>query len=166
MKLGKMLLASVAIVLPLMAAPSYVAQINKGFKQETIDSAKYVKFISPATLHKWMNQNKDFTIIDVREKDETTAVQIDWPDTDFIPRGVLEDRIHEEVNVNPNTFNPNDVYVMLCRTGHRATLAGAKLVKYFHFKHVYVLKGGIFAWMKAGYPVIDGRYMLKFKLVK
>jgi rhodanese-related sulfurtransferase len=166
MKFGKMLLASVAVVLPLMAAPGYVAQINKGFKQETLDCAKYVKFITPATLNKWMNQNKDFTIIDVREKDETTAVQINWPDTDFIPRGVLEDKIHEEVNVNPNTFNPNNVYVMLCRTGHRATLAGAKLVEYFHFKHVYVLKGGIFAWMRAGYPVIDGRYMLKFKLAK
>jgi rhodanese-related sulfurtransferase len=166
MKFGKLLLASAAVVLPLMATPSYVAQINKGFKQETLDAARYVKFISPATLHKWMQENRNFTIIDVREKSETTAMQIDWPSTDLIPRGVLEDKIHEDVNINPNTFNPNHVYVMVCRTGHRATLAGAVLVKYFHFKHVYVLKGGILGWLKAGYHVIDGRYFLPLKLVR
>ena len=167
MKMLKSLLACAALALPLMAStPAYVAQINKGFKLQTQEAAKYVKYITPKTLKKWMDENKNFTIIDVREKDETTAIQIDWPDTDFIPRGVLEDRIHEKVNINPSLFNPNDVYVMLCRTGHRATLAGANLVKYFHFKHVYVLKGGIFAWVKAGYPVVDGRYFLKFKLAK
>ena len=167
MKTGKMLLASVLMALPLMAAtPGYVAQINKGFKQETKDAAKYVKFITPAQLHNWIKKNKIFTIIDVREKSETTAMQIDWPDSDFIPRGVLEDKIHGAVNVDPSAFNPNHVYVMVCRTGHRATLAGAELVKYFHFKHVYVLKGGILGWLKAGYHVIDGRYFLPLKLVK
>ena len=43
------------------------------------------------------------------------------PDTDFILRGVLEDKMHEEVN-----RNPNEVYVMLCRTGYRAILASVK----------------------------------------
>jgi 3-mercaptopyruvate sulfurtransferase SseA len=40
------------------------------------------------------------------------------------------------------------------------------MVKLFGFKNVYVLKGGIWGWLDAGYSVIDGAYHKKLKLAK
>ncbi len=112
---------------------------------------KYVNFINPDQLHKWMNENKDFTIVDVRSVDEMKAGEIDWPDYDEYPLGQIP--IYGALAV----FKPHHTYVFLCATGHRAVIAGGQLVKWFGLnkKYVYVLRGGINGWLNTGYGIVN-----------
>ncbi|GAB6074550.1 rhodanese-like domain-containing protein [Nautilia lithotrophica] len=128
------------------------------FKSEVKANAKYVKYITPQELKKWMDEDKDFVVLDVREPAETAAGTVDWIELEKIPRGLVD------VKAAVGYLKPNNTYVVICKTGGRATLAGAKLVKQYGFKHVYVLKGGMVGWMKAGYTVVNK--LGKFKAAK
>jgi rhodanese-related sulfurtransferase len=118
------------------------------FKAEVKANAKYVKYITPQELKKWMNEDKDFVVLDVREPSEIAAGTVDWIELEAIPRGIVD------VKAAVGYLKPDVTYVVVCKTGGRATLAGAKLVKLYGFKHVYVLKGGMVGWMKSGYVVV------------
>jgi rhodanese-related sulfurtransferase len=136
-------------------------------KAEIKAASKYVKFITPQQLKKWIDEDKDFTIFDVREPDEVTAMQIDWVDTDVLPRGKFEFIMASKLHANPNAYDrKNGVFVIVCKKGSRSALVGEKMVKLFGFKNVYVLKGGIWGWLDAGYSVIDNAYHKKLKLAK
>ena len=106
-------------------------------------------FISVKELKNWIKNDKDFEIIDVREPAEWDAGQIDYIETINLPRGVLY------AGVKSGALKPDKTYVLVCRTGHRATLAAATLKKWYHFKHVYVLRGGIKAWIKSGGVIVN-----------
>ncbi len=112
---------------------------------------KYINYINPDQLNKWMKEDKDFTIVDVRSVDEMKAGEIDWPDTDEYPRGDVA------VYAAMGALKPNHIYVFVCATGHRAVLAGAELVRWFGFpkKNIYVLRGGINGWLRSGNYVIN-----------
>ena len=117
------------------------------FKKEVKENAKYVQYITPKELKSWMDKDKDFVILDVREPDEVASGVIDWVELETIPRGLVD------VKAAVGYLKPNNTYVVVCKTGGRATLIGAKLHKLYGFKHIYVLKGGIKAWMKKGYII-------------
>ncbi len=127
------------------------------FISQLKENSKYVKFITPQTLHDWIQKDKDFAILDVREPDEWKAGEIDWPEYYEIPRGFVD------VMAAQGAIDPKKVYVVVCAKGGRATLAGGELAKLYHFKHIYVLKGGMKGWLKAGYPVINKLGELYFK---
>ena len=112
---------------------------------------KYITYITPYQLKKWMDEGKDFTIVDVRSVDEMKAGEIDWPDYDEYPRGMVD------IYAAMGAFKPNRIYVFVCATGHRAVLAGGELVKWFGFKkkNIYVLRGGINGWLNSGYYVVN-----------
>ena len=118
-------------------------------------------FITVKTLKKWMNEDKDFQIIDVREPAEWNAGQIDYIETINLPRGLIY------AGVKKGALKPNKTYVVVCRTGHRALLAAATLYKWYHFKNVYVLKGGIKAWIKSGGTITNQLHLgpIKIKLL-
>jgi len=118
-------------------------------------------FITAKTLKSWINKDKDFEIIDVRESKEWNAGQIDFIETINLPRGVLY------AGVKRGALKPNKTYVVVCRTGHRALLAAANLYKWYHFKNVYVLKGGIKAWIQAGGTITNQLHLgpVKVKLL-
>jgi len=163
-KLGLALLACAAI-----ATASFAADFNPWapVKAEVKAASKYVKYVTPAELKKWIDEDKDFTIFDVREPAEVTAMQIDWVDTDVLPRGKFEFMMAGKLHANPNAYDrKNGVFVIVCKKGSRSTLVGEKMVKLFGFKNVYVLKGGIWGWLDAGYSVIDNAYHKKLKLAK
>jgi len=114
-----------------------------GVKAQKAEAAKYAKkFVTAQQLKQWIKNNKDFQIVDVREKPEMLAGQIDFIETIDLPRGLLYS------GVKKGALKPNKTYVIVCRTGHRALLAAATLNKFYHFKNVYVLKGGIKAWIQ------------------
>ncbi len=141
------------------AAPKYVLKdtikgagpMVEAFNKECHHFEKYITYITPYTLNKWMNEDKDFTIVDVRSVDEMKGGEIDWPDYDEYPRGDVA------VYAAMGAFKPNRNYVFLCATGHRAVLAGAELVKWFGFKksNIYVLRGGIQGWLNSGHYVVN-----------
>jgi len=128
------------------------------FKAEVKANAKYVKYITPQQLKKWMDADKDFVVLDVREPGEVAAGTVDWIEIEKIPRGLAD------VMAAVGRLKPKTTYVVICKSGGRATLVGAKLVKQYGFKNVYVLKGGMLGWMKAGYPIVNK--LGKFKAAK
>lgn len=147
----KLIVASL-LATPLLALSGPYAHV---FKKEVKANAKYVKYITPKELNTWITKDKDFAIIDVREPAEWQAGEIDWPEYNEYSRGLVD------VMVAKGAIKPNGIYVMVCASGGRATLAGAELAKHYGFKNVYVLKGGIGGWLKAGYPIVNKLGTLK-----
>ena len=135
-----------------------------GVKAQKAAALKIVgnSFISAKTLKKWIAEDKDFQIIDVREANEWNAGQIDFVDTINLPRGKVY------AGVKSGALKPNKTYVLVCRTGHRALLAAATLKKWYKFKHAYVLKGGIKAWIQSGGTITNSLHLgpVKIKLAK
>jgi len=128
----------------ILILPNILSAYNPldGVKAQKQEAQKYVKnYINVKTLKQWMAKDKDFEIIDVREQDEINAGAIDFIETINIPRGKLY------AEVKDGKLRPNRVYVMVCRTGHRALLAASVLNRFYKFKNVYVLTGGIKSWI-------------------
>ena len=134
-----------------------------GVKAQKAEAAKYAKkFVTAQQLKQWIKTEKNFEIVDVREKSEMTAGQIDFIETIDLPRGLIYS------GVKKGALKPNKTYVIVCRTGHRALLAAATLNKFYHFKNVYVLKGGIKAWIQNGGLITNAMNLgpLKIQLTK
>ena len=134
-----------------------------GVKAQKAAALKIVgnSFISANQLKKWIKADKDFEIVDVREPVEWNAGQIDFIETINLPRGLVY------AGVKKGALKPNKTYVLVCRTGHRALLAAATLKKWYHFKHIYVLKGGIKAWIQNGGVITNQLHLgpIKIKLL-
>jgi len=134
-----------------------------GVKAQKAAALKIVgnSFIGANQLKNWIKKDKNFEIIDVREPAEWNAGQIDFIETINLPRGLIY------AGVKSGALKPNKTYVVVCRTGHRATLAAANLKRWYHFKHVYVLKGGIKAWIKSGGVITNQLHLgaIKVKLL-
>ena len=152
-----------------MATTSFGANFDpwKPVKAELKEASKYVKYITSKELKKWIDEDRDFTIFDIREPNEVTAMQIDWVDTDVMPRGKLEFILAGKLKADPNAYDrKNGIFVIVCKKGSRSTLVGKKMKTLFGFKNVYVLKDGIWGWLDAGYTVVDNAYHKKLKLAK
>ena len=119
-------------------------------------------FITVKELKNWMKNDKEFEIVDVREPAEWNAGQIDYVETINLPRGLVY------AGVKGGKLKPEKTYVLVCRTGHRALLAAATLKKWYNFKNVYVLKGGIKAWIQSGGVITNQLHLgpVKVQLVK
>ena len=130
-----------------------------GVKAQKAEAQKYVKnYVTASELARWMKNGKDFEIVDVREPSEMMAGQIDFIETLNVPRGTLYGAVKK------GKMTPNKTYVMVCRTGHRALLAAGTLNKFYKFKNVYVLKGGIKAWIQNGGSVTNGLHLGPVKI--
>ena len=136
----------------------------EGVKAQKQEALKIVgnHFVDVKTIKKWMAEDREFEIIDVREPAEFLAGHIDYIETLLVPRGVLYSAVKK------GRIKPNKTYVVVCRTGHRALLATATLMKWYKFKNTYVLKGGIKAWIQDGGIIENALNLgpLKVQLVK
>jgi rhodanese-related sulfurtransferase len=115
-------------------------------------------FVDVKRAKKWIKEG--VKVIDVREPQEFLAGHI--PGAKLIPRGVLYGAVKKKI------LKPNKKYILVCRTGHRALLAAATLMKWYKFKDVYVLKGGMKAWIKDGNVVMNALKLgpVKIQLAK
>lgn len=107
-----------------------------------------IETITPKELMKWIKRDKDFTLLDVREQNETEAGIIDIPNYMHIPRGLLE------VMAVRGALKQDDTIVIFCKKGARSILASAALQE-LGFRHIYHLEGGIHGWMESGYPITN-----------
>jgi len=155
-----MKLFSKLVLAGLIAVSSLVAYNPlDGVKAQKAEAQKLVKkYVTAKELSTWIKNDKDFQIVDVRENSEMLAGQIDYIETINLPRGLIYS------GVKKGALKPNKTYVMVCRTGHRALLAAATLNKYYHFKNVYVLKGGIKAWINNGGVITNGLHLGPVKI--
>ncbi|HEY4716908.1 MAG TPA: rhodanese-like domain-containing protein [bacterium] len=98
-------------------------------------------------LKRWLDEKKNFVLIDVRTPGEHSEGYI--PGTGWnIDYRELERRIGE-------TAVPRDkTIVVYCRSGRRSSIAKKTLTS-MGFKNVINLKGSMIAWGKARYPVAN-----------
>ncbi len=95
-----------------------------------------MQFISVSELEVNLNKN-NFIVLDVREIYECEICKINSLN---IPMGEIDKRFNEI---------PNDKHVVvLCKSGKRAEVVANLLEKEFNFKNLFVLSGGILAWIE------------------
>lgn len=91
------------------------------------------------------SMDDDFVLIDLRRPKEIAEGYIDGASKmDFYQEG-FEDKIKE--------LDQDKTYYVYCRSGKRSDKT-RHLMLQNGFTHVYNVKGGILAWIKAGYPLV------------
>lgn len=105
-----------------------------------------IESIDVETLHKWL-QDKEVLLIDVRELSEYKIERI--PEAQHIPLSqiCLEDQVLPE--------HKHKKIVMQCLSGVRSKTACVKFLESDPSLTIYNLEGGILAWKKHGYDVIN-----------
>ena len=105
-----------------------------------------IESVNVETLHKWL-QDKEVLLIDVREISEYKLERI--PEAQNIPLSqiCLEDPVLPE--------NKPKKIVMQCLSGVRSITACVKFLESDPSLTIYNLDGGIMAWKKHGYDVIN-----------
>lgn len=90
-----------------------------------------------------LRQNKEFNLIDVREKDEWDKGRI--PGAIHLSKGVIERDIEDEIP------DKNEEVILYCGGGYRSALAADNLQK-MGYKNVKSLAGGWRGWTNKNYP--------------
>lgn len=131
---GSMLIAGCGQATRLTSAPASRVQA-RDFQSVSIQQAREA-IASDAGL----------LVIDVRERAEYAD--------GHIARAVLHPL--GDVALWSKTLDHDARILCVCRSGHRSSLAAAKLVEY-GFTHVSSMTGGMLAWTAAGFPVTSRR---------
>lgn len=107
---------------------------------QLVDAAKReIKEINVSDLKKMRQSGEDFTLVDVRERDEQSRGMI--AGAVALPRGIVER------DIDKTTSNKEQPIVIYCAGGGRSALAAANL-KRMGYANVMSLAGGYNAWEK------------------
>ncbi len=104
-----------------------------------------IEYVSVSELKTILDNKTDCHLIDVRELFEYEGVRI--PNSILVSLSVF--------NENINLIDKNFSNYFLCGIGKRA-LKAAEYLETLGYKNLYVIDGGIKAWIEAGYPVECG----------
>jgi rhodanese-related sulfurtransferase len=107
------------------------------FKQLVDEAKSQISEINPDELKQMQQSGEDFTLIDVRERDEQQKGMI--PGAVAMPRGILE------VNIDQITTDKDRDIVLYCGGGSRSALSALNLKK-MGFRNVKSLAGGFRGW--------------------
>ena len=110
------------------------------FHELVNEAKKEIREISSEDLKKMQSSGDDFTLIDVREREDAEKGTI--PGAVNVPRGILEH------NIDQVTTDKDRKIVCYCGGGSRSALAAASLKK-MGFKNVISLAGGYRGWKKS-----------------
>lgn len=109
--------------------------IRKSDPSEIKKETNYPHTISNDQLKRKLEAGEKFNVIDVREPAEYAFGRI--PGAKSIPLGQLENELHE--------LDPNDEYVLVCRSGNRSDAACQTLAEK-GFRNVKNAVQGMIAW--------------------
>ena len=107
------------------------------FKQLVDEAKAQITEISADDLKRMQQTGQEFTLIDIRERDEQQKGTI--PGALRMPRGILE------VNIDQITTDKDRKLVLYCGGGSRSALAAVNLKK-MGFRNVLSLAGGYRGW--------------------
>jgi rhodanese-related sulfurtransferase len=110
------------------------------FKQLVDEAKLQISEINPDELKQMQQSGEDFTLIDVRERDEQQKGMI--PGAVAMPRGILE------VNIDQITTDKDRQLVLYCGGGSRSALAALNLKK-MGFNKVLSMSGGYRGWQQS-----------------
>ena len=105
------------------------------------EARREIQEINVADLKRMQQSGEDFTLIDVRERDEQARGMV--PGAVALPRGILER------DIDQLTTDKNRKMVLYCGGGFRSALA-AWMLKKMGFRSVISLAGGWKAWTQGG----------------
>jgi rhodanese-related sulfurtransferase len=145
MKLHKIILTialGLGLSMPLMA--------GEKLGQELLASAKkWTKYITPEDLKKKIDNEDDLYMLDIREPYMIPEGSIEGMENVAIPRGLLEFEVEDKIE------NKKALVVVYCRSGKGAALSAQMMKEQLKYKNVVYLKGGLDAWLEAGYSVFS-----------
>ncbi len=125
------------------------------FQEVISKTKKEISEIKAEELKSWIDQKKNITLIDVREKEEMEKGVI--PNALLIPRGFLELKIEDQLT------DKNQEVVLYCAGGTRSALA-AKSLRELGYSKVHSLIGGYSQWASSGYPTYQKKSLNKEQL--
>ena len=154
MKLHKIILTialGLGLSMPLMA--------GEKLGQELLASAKkWSKYITPQDLKKKIDNEDDLYMLDIREPYMIPEGSIEGMENIEIPRGLLEFEVESKIE------DKKTLIIVYCRSGKGAALSAQMMKDQLKYQNVYYLKGGLDAWLEAGYSVFS--HLGELKLVK
>lgn len=124
------------------------AEMMATWKAQGAAAQKVTKGIIDKELVKWMKKDRNFILVDVREPKEVAAGTILWVDFKAIPRGMVAPSVGKKL-----ALKPSQTIVFYCKLGLRSAYAAQELQRFYGFKNVYYLKGGITNWLKQGHQI-------------
>ena len=95
-------------------------------------------------VKRWMEQNRPFVLVDVREESEWAKGHL--PSAQYMGRGILERDIETRY---PELDTP---LVLYCGGGFRSVLAADNLQQ-MGYRDVISMDGGYRGWVESGYPI-------------
>lgn len=122
---------------------------EKGFLRGGMEAWKQAGFetatVAQITIHdlkRWLDEKREFQLIDVRRPSEYTGGHA--PNAFNAQLAELVKRIGQ--------FDPQAITAVICAGGYRST-AGTSILARHGFHSLYNVTGGTDAWVEAGYPV-------------
>ena len=128
--------------------PEIVPKIDKRQKQAKKPA---IRSISPKELYSKIQSDEYVIILDVREKNEYTEMRI------ANSTRYSRSRFGNNLDLLKNIFRNVDAQTLIavhCATGARSGYVARKLEEFGY--NAYNLEGGIKAWEKTGFPVVNG----------
>lgn len=117
-----------------------------GFLKMVDDAKSRIKEVDIHQVKQWLDSDKQFSLIDVREDREWAAGHL--PRSIHIGKGIIERDIEQAIP------DPNATLVLYCGGGYRSALAADSLQK-MGYTDVASMDGGWRGWTAAGYEVAD-----------
>lgn len=108
------------------------------FIRLTEDAKGRIREITPETLKEWLESDKSFHLVDVREDNEWKGGHIEG--AIHLSKGIIERDIMSSIK------RIEDEIVLYCSGGFRSALAADSIQK-MGYSQVYSLKGGYKAWV-------------------
>jgi rhodanese-related sulfurtransferase len=108
------------------------------------------KLVDPTELKRRLDAGKEAVVVDVRTPGEFAGRLGHIPGAVNLPLGDLKGRL-KALGPEIADLTDQDVFVV-CRTDNRSLSAAGTLHK-AGFRKIFVIKGGMTRWNRAGYPV-------------
>ena len=119
-------------------------QHNPRFLAFVNEVRQRVNEVDVQQVKRWMEQNRPFVLVDVREESEWAKGHL--PSAQYLGRGILERDIETRY---PELDTP---LVLYCGGGFRSVLAADNLQQ-MGYRDVISMDGGYRGWVKSGYPI-------------
>jgi rhodanese-related sulfurtransferase len=119
-------------------------QHNPRFLAFVNEVRQRVNEVDVQQIKRWMEQNRPFVLVDVREESEWAKGHL--PSAQYMGRGILERDIETRY---PELDTP---LVLYCGGGFRSVLAADNLQQ-MGYRDVISMDGGYRGWLESGYPI-------------
>jgi rhodanese-related sulfurtransferase len=119
-------------------------QHNSRFLAFVNEVRQRVNEVDVQQVKRWMEQNRPFVLVDVREESEWAKGHL--PSAQYLGRGILERDIETRY---PELDTP---LVLYCGGGFRSVLAADNLQQ-MGYRDVISMDGGYRGWVQSGYPI-------------